>query len=84
MGSAVSLLAGMALTAAVFLLLPEYQVRLHPEQRPLLLALAWSSALTFVSAAAFFGELRGRSWRRWAELALFVVLTGMCWHYWPR
>lgn len=83
MGSAVSLLAGLGMTGIVFVLLPEFHERLNVEQRPLLVALAWSLALALAAAAAFVGEIRARSWRRVAQLLLVVVLVGMCWHYWP-
>ena len=84
MGSAVSLFAGIAMTSAVFLLLPEYRTRLGSEQGPLMAALAWSTALSAASSAAFVGEVRGRPWRRPVQLALLCVLVGMAWHYWPR
>jgi hypothetical protein len=83
MGSAVSLLAGIAMTVSVFLLLPEFQQRLHTEQRPLLVALAWSLALAAASAVAFLGEIKVRPWRRPVQGLLVAVLTGMVWHYWP-
>jgi hypothetical protein len=84
MGSAVSLFAGIAMTSAVFLLLPEYRTRLGSEQGPLMVALAWSTVLTLGSSMAFLGEVRGRPWRRPAQLVLLCVLVGMAWHYWPR
>jgi hypothetical protein len=84
MGSAVSLFAGIAMTSAVFLLLPEYRTRLGGEQGPLMVALAWSTALTVTSSVAFVGEVRARTWRRPVQLVLVGVLGGMVWHYWPR
>lgn len=83
MGSAVSLLAGLALTAAVFLFLPEYTERLQPERKPLLVALAWAISLAVISCTAFFGEIKGRPWRRSAQIVLVVLLSAMVWHYWP-
>jgi hypothetical protein len=83
MGSAVSLVAGLSLTLAVFLLLPEYRERLQGEQGPLLAGLAWSVALALCASASFVGEIRSRSWRRPVQLALLVVMAGMTWHYWP-
>ena len=83
MGSAVALLAGLALTSAVFLLLPEYAERLHPERQPLLVALAWAIGLAVVSSAAFIGEVKERHWRRRVQLALLGLLCAMAWYFWP-
>lgn len=83
MGSAVALLAGLAMTTAVFLLLPEFSDRLHAEQRPLFTAVAWAVVLALVSSAAFVGEIKQRPWRRWVQVALVAFLGGMVWHYWP-
>ncbi len=84
MGSAVSLVAGLTLTLAVFLLLPEYHERLDGEQTPLLVGLGWSVALALSATAGFVGEIRQTPWRRPAQLALLFVLAGMCWQFWPR
>ena len=84
MGSAVSLLAGLAMTTVIHLvLLKEYADRLRPEQEPLFDLLAWATALTVVASAAFVGEVKQKRWRRPAQLALLVVLGAMTWHYWP-
>jgi hypothetical protein len=83
MGSAVALLSGLVMTLLVFLLLPEFHDRLAGEVGPLLQAVAWAALLTAASAAAFVGEIRGRSWRRPAQLILLVALLGIGWRYWP-
>lgn len=83
MGSSVALLAGLVMTTLVFLLLPEFRDRLAPEFRPLMVAVAWAALLALVSVGGFVGEIRARSWRRWAQAATVVVLLGVGWHYWP-
>jgi hypothetical protein len=83
MGSAVALLAGLSMTAAVFILLPEFSERLHAEQSPLLAAVLWATSLTLVSSLAFVGEVRERAWRRWPQGLLVLFLAAMGWHYWP-
>lgn len=77
------MVAGLALTVAVFLLLPEYQERLHGELSPLLAGLAWSVVLAACASAAFFGEIRARAWRRPLQLALVMVMAAMAWNFWP-
>lgn len=83
MGSAVALFAGLAMTTAVFLLLPEFADRLHAEQRPLFTALAWAGTLTVISSVAFVAELKGQPWRRIVQIALALFLLGMFWFYLP-
>lgn len=84
MGSAAALLAGLAMTLAVFLLLPEYADRLGGERLPLFAAVAWALALAVTSAAAFVGELRQRPWRHIAMAGLFLAFCGIVLAYWPK
>jgi hypothetical protein len=79
----VALLAGLAMTTTVFLLLPEATERLHAEQRPLFTAVTWAATLTAIASLAFVGELKARPWRRWVQGVLVVFLAAMAWHYWP-
>jgi hypothetical protein len=84
MGSLVAMFAGLAMTLLVYLLLPEYRDRLAGEQGPLLRAVLWTAGLSAVAAAAFLGEIRARSWKRWAQLALALLLGAFAVAYWPR
>jgi hypothetical protein len=83
LGSAVALAVSLAMTGVVFMLLPEYSARLQGEQQPLLLALAWSWSLALIAGASFIGELRGRAWRRPAQVLLLLLLVVLAWRYWP-
>lgn len=83
MGSSVALLAGLIMVLLVFLLLPEFHERLAGEFRPLVFAIAWAALLTGTSAAAFVGQLRERSWRRYAHAALVAAVLLVGWNYWP-
>jgi hypothetical protein len=83
MGSSVALLAGLIMVLLVFLLLPEFHERLAGEFRPLVFAIAWAALLTSASAASFLGELRQRSWRRYANAALVAAMLLVGWVYWP-
>lgn len=82
-GSAVALAVSLALTEIVFLLLPEYSLRLGPERLPLARGLAWSWSLALVAGASFVGELRGAAWRRTAQALLALVLAALAWAFWP-
>lgn len=83
-GSAVALAVSLALTAIVFLLLPEYGARIAPEQAPLLTGLAWSWGLVALAGGSFIGELRGARWRFAWQVLLLVALALLAWRYWPR
>jgi hypothetical protein len=83
LGSAVALAVSLAMTGVVFMLLPEYSARLQGERLPLLLALAWSWSLALVAGASFIGELRGRAWRRPAQVLLLLLLAVLASRYWP-
>lgn len=83
LGSAVALAVSLAMTGVVFMLLPEYSARLQGEKLPLLKALAWSWSIATVAGASFIGELRGRAWRRPAQILLLLLLAALAWRYWP-
>ncbi len=83
MGSSVALLAGLIMTLLVFLLLPEFHERLSGEFRPLLQAIAWAVLLVATSAGAFLGQVKNKSWRLPAALALAAAVSLVAWNYWP-
>jgi hypothetical protein len=83
MGSAVAMTVSLTMSAVVFMLLPEYSVRLAPERLPLLKGLAWSWSLAAVGAASFIGELRNRRWRYAPQLMLAGMLAALTILYWP-
>jgi hypothetical protein len=83
MGSSVALLAGLAMVLGVFLLMPEYSDRLSGEYGPLVRAVLWAVLLVVTSAAAFVGQLRGKSWRTFAQVGLAVSVALVAWTYWP-
>ena len=83
MGSVVSIAVGLLLTLIVMLLLPEHADRFGSEFGPMFRALGGTLALVALSAAAFYGELRVRSWRRAALAALFGALALAAWFNWP-
>jgi hypothetical protein len=83
MGSSVALLAGLTMTLAVFLLMPEFHDRLSSEYAPLLQAIAWAVLLAATSAAAFVGQLKSTPWRPAAQLGLVASIGMVAWNYWP-
>jgi hypothetical protein len=83
MGSSVALLAGLAMTLAVFLLMPEYHDRLSGEFTPLLQATAWAALLVAASTTSFLGQLKAKPWRLAAQLGLAVSIGMVAWKYWP-
>jgi hypothetical protein len=82
-GSTVAIAVSLGMTGVVFLLIPEYGARIAGERAPLLLGLGLSWGLSALGAVAFYGELRNRPWRRWAQLGLGLALAALGWHYWP-
>jgi hypothetical protein len=83
LGSAVALSVSLSMSAIVFLLLPEYAVRLTPERWPLIKGLLWSWSLASAGVLSFVGELRHRRWRYATELALAAMLIALGIIYWP-
>lgn len=84
MGSSVALFGGLVMTLAVFLLMPDEHERLQGEFVPLLQAIAWAALLTGVSVAAFVSQLKQKSWRVPAQMALAAAVLAVGWAYWPR
>src|SRR5450755_2401797 len=77
MGSAVALSVSLSMSAIVFLLLPEYSVRLTPERWPLVKGLLWSWSLAALGGVSFVGELKHWRWRYASELALGAMLVAL-------
>ncbi|MEZ5458790.1 MAG: hypothetical protein R3E65_05580 [Steroidobacteraceae bacterium] len=83
MGSTVSIAVGLALTIIVFALLPEYSDRIAEEYGPLWRSFMAMAMVSGLAVASFVGELRQRPWRRYAHVALLLVLAGGLWLFWP-
>ncbi len=83
MGSAVSLAVGLLLTWITTLFLPKDAVRFAPEQLPLLQAVVVFTLFSAASAAAFYGDMRRRTWRYQAYAATLVMFGVAVWLYWP-
>lgn len=83
LGSAASISLGLAVVMLIFLVLGDDYPRLAAEFDPLVGSLGLFLAMTAVSAASFYAQLK-RLWWRWPAQALMwadVLFTG--WFYWP-
>jgi hypothetical protein len=84
MGSAVALAVTLTMTAVVFVFLyGDYASRLAGEQAPLIRGLFWSWSFSVIGAAAFYGEIRQRTWRLAPQLGLALGCALLAWRYWP-
>jgi hypothetical protein len=83
-GSAVALAIGLVLTWVVILFLPAQEARFAPEQAALLKAIAVFTLFAVACAAAFYGQLRLRSWRLAAHGLMLAMLAVAVWLYWPE
>ena len=86
MGSAVALAVGLAMAGIVFVLLwllGDGRSQVAAEAPAMLQGLAWTWSLSIISIAAFYGEVRGRSWRRAPQCLLPLALALLSWRYWP-
>jgi branched-subunit amino acid transport protein len=83
MGSAASLTFGLGSVLIVFCILAGEHPELKHELPQLVKSLLTFGALTAVSAGSFIGQAKGRSWRRWAHVAMFACLAGVVMLYWP-
>lgn len=84
MGSAFSIALGLGMVLIIFLILADERAELAAEFGPLLRAVGLFVLLSAAAAASFFGELRGRSWRRLALGVLVASLILIGWVYWPQ
>lgn len=84
MGSTVSIAVTLLLIGIVYLLMPEYGERLAEEKGQLFAACLIAVFLAAVAVTSFYAELRTRSWRYGAHVALTLVLAIVLWVYWPR
>jgi hypothetical protein len=84
LGSAASIALVLLMVVAVFVFAPAAAPTLAREYPGLLGAAVLFAALAATAAAAFLGEQRERPWRWVAQAAMWAVLAGIAWHYWPE
>jgi len=84
MGSTFSIALCLAMTGAVFLLMPDDAGRISIERAPLVKGFLLTSILTAFAAFSFYGELRVRRWRIAPHFGLLAMLAVAAWMYWPE
>ena len=84
LGSSASMTFGLIAVLLVFLVLLGSHPTLSPGLPRLLAGVVVFSMLTAASAGSFLGQLRARSWRRWAHVATASCLGLIVLMYWPR
>ena len=84
LGSAVTIVIGLAMVLVVFLVMAGEQPALAREFSPLLKSFFLFLGLAFVAGYAFVGTLRQRPWLWLAQGATWLMLAVLAAHYWPR
>ena len=74
LGSAAAISFALGGTVIVFALLRSEYPRLDAEIAPLLTSTGLFVSLSVAAAASFYGELKQRTWRRFAQLGLVAAL----------
>lgn len=82
LGSSAATTFGLGATLIVFAVLADETPQFR-EELPLLAGyLAMFVGLTALAGVSFIGQARERSWRRWAQLAMWGAVAGLAGIYW--
>lgn len=82
LGSSAATTFGLGATLIVFAVLADETPQFR-EELPLLAGyLAMFVGLTALAGVSFIGQARERSWRRWAQLAMWGAVVGLVGVYW--
>jgi hypothetical protein len=85
LGSAAAITFALGGTMIVFMALRSEYPRLDSELGRLLISVVLFALLTAAAAGSFYGELKGRPWRRNAHVLLFAMLVAVTAYYtWSR
>jgi hypothetical protein len=82
LGSSAATTFGLGATLIVFLVLSGETPRFREELPLLAVYLAIFVALTALAALSFIGLARRRTWRRWAQAAMWGALAALAALYW--
>lgn len=83
LGSSASITLGLAVVMLIFFLSGLDEPRIQEEFEPLLGSVGLFAILTVLSAASFIALLKERSWRWYAQIAMWVALILIARSYWP-
>jgi len=83
LGSAASISLVLVMVVVVFAFAAGPQPAIGAEYPALLATAGVFGVLAAASGWAFVGLQRERRWRWWAQAAMWLVLTGIAWYYWP-
>ena len=83
LGSAASIALVLLMVAVVFVFAAGRQPVVGAEYPGLLASAGLFALLAAAAGAAFVGLQRRRPWRWFAQAAMWLVLAGIAWHYWP-
>lgn len=84
LGSAVSIAAVLAMIVVIFAISRGSGPAVDREYPALLATAGLFAGLAAVAGLAFTGLQRHRPWRWWAQIAMWIALALLGWHYWPQ
>ena len=84
LGSAVTIVIGLAMVIVVFLIMSGEQPAVAREYGSLLKSFLLFLGLAFASGYAFVGTLRQTRWLWLAQAATWLVILALAAYYWPR
>jgi hypothetical protein len=83
LGSAAAIALVLLMVVVTFALSARSQPAVGAEYPGLLASAALFAVLAAAAALAFVGLQRERRWRWIAQAAMWLVLAGIAWYYWP-
>jgi hypothetical protein len=83
LGSAASISLVLLMVVAVFAFSADGTPAIADEYPGLLASAGLFGVLAAAAGAAFVGVQRERPWRFAAQLAMWLLLAAIAWHYWP-
>ncbi len=84
LGSAVTIVIGLAMVIVVFIAMSGEHPALAREYVTLLRSFLLFLTLAFVSGYAFVGVLRQRPWRWLAQAGTWLTIAALAAYYWPK
>ena len=83
LGSSASITLGLVVVMLIFVLSGLDQPRISDEFEPLAASVGLFAILTAFSAASFIALVKERTWRWYAQMAMWATLLVIARYYWP-